>query len=173
MRAIKPNKFEIYLNGSLIHQDANVRDYQAILEQQILKLNYKSFTQIVMLGSAAFTPFMQLYLGARREIIEDILDITIFTSMNKVLKDKITVLEKQIRTLEGAIDVAKQKAELQESYIKTFHIQTNKIKGAYDCSLVDVINQIEDAVNNKTTNFSMLIFLVLVGILIAILARRN
>ena len=70
MRSIKPNKFEIYLNGSLIHQDANVRDYQAILEQQILKLNYKTFTQVVVLGSSSFTPFMQLVTIERRNIIE-------------------------------------------------------------------------------------------------------
>ena len=114
-----PKVVEIEVNGIKLDKDANIRDFQKYLEENILKLNYKSFTQIVMLGSASFTPFMQLYLGARREIIEDILDITIFTSMNKVLKDKITVLENQIRTLEGAIDVAKQKAELQESYIKT------------------------------------------------------
>ena len=78
MRAIKPNKFEIYLNGSLIHQDSNVRDYQALLEQQILKLNYKSFTQVVVLGNSSFIPFMQLNTYERRGIIEDILDIQIF-----------------------------------------------------------------------------------------------
>ena len=114
-----PKIFEIEINGVKLDKDANIRDFQKYLEENILKLNYKSFTQIVMLGSASFTPFMQLHLGARREIIEDILDITIFTSMNKVLKNKITMLENQIRILEGEVDVAKQKANLQESYIKT------------------------------------------------------
>ena len=114
-----PKIFEIEINGEKLDKDANIRDFQKYLEENILKLNYKSFTQIVMLGSASFTPFMQLHLGARREIIEDILDITIFTSMNKVLKNKITMLENQIRILEGEVDVAKQKANLQESYIKT------------------------------------------------------
>ena len=91
-RCIKPNKFEIYLNGSMIHQDANVRDYQAILEQQILKLNYKTFTQVVVLGSSSFTPFMQLNTIERRNIIEDILDIQIFTVMNDILKQRYTAL---------------------------------------------------------------------------------
>ena len=87
LRGELPKIFEIEINGEKLDKDANIRDFQKYLEENILKLNYKSFTQIVMLGSASFTPFMQLHLGARREIIEDILDITIFTSMNKVLKD--------------------------------------------------------------------------------------
>ena len=81
VRGIKPNKFEIYCNGKMVNQDANARDYQAILEQQILKLNYKSFTQVVVLGSSTFTPFMQLNTPERRAIIEDILDIQIFSVM--------------------------------------------------------------------------------------------
>jgi len=89
-RGIKPNFFEISLNGTLINQDAAVRDYQAYLEQNILKLNYKSFTQIVILGSATYVPFMELSTGQRREIIEDLLDIQVFSTMNTLLKDKIS-----------------------------------------------------------------------------------
>ena len=85
IRGIKPAIFEIWVDGNLINQDAASRDYQKYLEENILKLNYKSFTQIVILGSASFTPFMQLPAAARREVIEDILDIKIFTSMNQVL----------------------------------------------------------------------------------------
>ncbi len=118
-RGLQPRIFEIEINGEKLDKNANIRDFQKYLEENILKLNYKSFTQIVMLGSASFTPFMQLHLGARREIIEDILDISIFTSMNSVLKTKLVQLENEKRIIEGEIDVAKQKATLQEQYIKT------------------------------------------------------
>ena len=87
IRGIKPNTFEIYLNDELLNQDAATRDYQKVLEQQILKLNYKTFTQVVILGSASFVPFMQLPSGQRRDVIEDILDIRIFSTMNQLLKD--------------------------------------------------------------------------------------
>ena len=118
-RGLQPRVFDIEINGDKVDKNANIRDFQKYLEENILKLNYKSFTQIVMLGSASFTPFMQLHLGARREIIEDILDISIFTSMNKVLKDKYTELETKLRVITGEIDVAKQKASIQEQYIQT------------------------------------------------------
>ena len=118
-RGLQPRIFDITINGDMLDKNANIRDFQKYLEENILKLNYKSFTQIVMLGSASFTPFMQLHLGARREIIEDILDISIFTSMNAVLKGKVTQLENDKRIIEGEIDVAKQKCNLQETYIKT------------------------------------------------------
>ena len=87
-RGIKPNFFEIAVNDVLIDQDAAVRDYQTYLEQNILKLNYKSFTQIVILGSATYVPFMELPAHGRREIIEDLLDIQIFSTMNTLLKEK-------------------------------------------------------------------------------------
>ena len=90
VRGIKPGLFEIYADGELLNQDAAARDYQKYLEESILKLNYKSFTQIVILGSASFTPFMQLPSGTRREIIEDLLDIQIFTTMNVVLRDSMS-----------------------------------------------------------------------------------
>jgi len=86
VRGIKPNVFEIYQNGELLNQDAAARDYQEILEKTILKLNYKSFTQIVILGSASFTPFMQLSASDRLAIIEDLLDIEIFSTINSLVK---------------------------------------------------------------------------------------
>ena len=86
IRGIKPNKFEIYQNNKLMNLEANVRDYQKILEQQILKLNYRSFTQVVILGSSTFVPFMQLRARHRREVVEEILDIQIFSTMNVLLK---------------------------------------------------------------------------------------
>ena len=118
MRAIKPNKFEIYLNGNLIHQDANVRDYQAILEQQILKLNYKSFTQVVVLGSSSFTPFMQLVTIDRRRIIEDILDIQIFTVMNDILKQRYTALRHELNEIKTNLKIGEGKIKSQEETMK-------------------------------------------------------
>ena len=126
IRASKPNKFEILVNGTLVNQDAAVRDYQKYLEESILKLNYKSFTQIVILGSASFTPFMQLSLGIRREIIEDILDIQIFTVMNTLLKDKITENKNLIADLETKLEVEKQKIKIQQDYVRTLEADKTK-----------------------------------------------
>jgi len=117
IRGMKPGIFEIYQDGQLLSQDAASKDYQNYFEDKILKLNYKSFTQIVILGSASFTPFMQLSLGNRREIIEDILDIQIFTTMNQILKNKMSELKEQIRTLDSEIEIGKQKVKLQQQYI--------------------------------------------------------
>ena len=94
-RGIKPNLFEIEVDGALINQDAKVRDYQEHLEKNILKLNYKSFTQIVVLGSSSFVPFMQLKSNDRRIIIEDLLDIQIFSTMNFILKSKVSNLKEE------------------------------------------------------------------------------
>ena len=118
MRSIKPNKFEIYLNGSLIHQDANVRDYKAILEQQILKLNYKTFTQVVVLGSSSFTPFMQLVTIERRNIIEDILDIQIFSVMNDVLKSRYAALRHELNEIKTNLKIGESKIQSQEATMK-------------------------------------------------------
>lgn len=126
IRGMKPGIFEIYSQGELLNQDAAAKDYQKYLEDGILKLNYKSFTQIVILGSASFTPFMQLPLGHRREIIEDILDIQIFTVMNSVLKQKITDNKSKITDIETKIEIGKNKVKLQQSYIKTLEEDKQK-----------------------------------------------
>ena len=118
VRGMKPTRFEIYRNDDLFNQDAAARDYQKFLEQQILKLNYKSFTQIVVLGSASFTPFMQLSGNARREIIEDLLDIKVFSTMNEVLKDKVSDSKIKINNFENDLELVKSKAEVQKNYIK-------------------------------------------------------
>ena len=117
VRGIKPNRFEIYLNDELLNQDANARDYQQYLETHVLKLNYKSFTQIVVLGSASFTPFMQLSTNHRKEIIEDLLDIRIFSNMNEVLKEKLVDAKSRITTSNNIIELAKGKAKIQKDYI--------------------------------------------------------
>ena len=126
VRGMKPGIFEIYCNDLLLNQDAAARDYQKYLEESILKLNYKSFTQIVILGSASFTPFMQLALGSRREIIEDILDIQIFTVMNAVLKDKTTDIKARITEIENDITLGKNKVKLHQQYIATLENDKQK-----------------------------------------------
>ena len=126
IRGIKPNVFEIQVGGEVINQDAAARDYQKYLEESVLKLNYKSFTQIVILGSASFTPFMQLPPGTRREIIEDILDIQIFTTMNTVLRDKMTELKDNIQDADSKLEVLKQKATIQKEYVDTLEANREK-----------------------------------------------
>ena len=117
-RGIKPNKFEILQEGKLIDQLANNRDYQDYLEKVILKLNYKSLTQIVVLGNSSFEPLMQLKQSDRRTIVEDLLDIQIFSSMNGILKSKNSELKNDMGTLEIEKSLYKQKIEVQEDYIK-------------------------------------------------------
>jgi len=119
IRGIKPNVFEIWLNGEMVNQDAAAKDYQKVLEQQILKLNFKTFTQVVILGSASFVPFMQLTSAQRREVIEDILDIRIFSTMNQLLKEKSNETKETIKRIESEITMAKSKVEGQTLLIKT------------------------------------------------------
>jgi len=124
IRGIKPNKFEIYQNGKMMNQEANVRDYQRILEQQILKLNYRSFTQVVILGSSTFVPFMQLKATHRREVVEEILDIKIFSVMNLLARQQLKSLSDEIREVDYEYDITSEKIELQENFIED--IKKNK-----------------------------------------------
>ena len=117
-RGIKPNIFEIYINGKMLDQDSKIRDSQIYLEENILKLNYKSFTQTVILGSATFVPFMQLSANDRRDIIEDILDIKIFSSMNDILKGKASILKDSLFTNEKNRELQDYKIELQDRTIE-------------------------------------------------------
>jgi len=119
VRGIKPNIFEIYQNNQLLQQDAALKDYQLLLEQQILKLNYKTFTQVVILGSASFVPFMQLSPHIRREVIEDILDIRIFSVMNQLLKERSLKTKDELNRIEKELAVAKSKVESQQQILKT------------------------------------------------------
>ena len=118
VRSLKPAKFEIWIDGELQDQDASAVDQQKKLEQNILKLNFKSFTQIVILGSSTFVPFMQLPTAHRREVIEDLLDIKIFSSMNVLIKDKIRSLREETRTLELKRDSLKDKLKMQREFIE-------------------------------------------------------
>ena len=118
VRGIKPNVFEIYVDGVMINQNANAKDYQKHLEQQILKFNYRSFTQVVILGSSTFVPFMQLRSQARREVVEDNLDIKIFSLMNLVLKTKVREVNTNLTDTKYSHDLTQNKIELQEKYIE-------------------------------------------------------
>jgi len=118
VRGLKPAKFEIWIDGDLQDQDASANDQQKKLEQSILKLNFKSFTQIVILGSSTFVPFMQLPSAHRREVIEDLLDIKIFSSMNVLIKDKIRTIKEETKTLELKKDSLKEKIKMQKEFIE-------------------------------------------------------
>ena len=133
-RGIKPNVFDIEVNGNLLHKEADDRSNQKILEENILKVNYKSFTQIVILGSSTFVPFMQLTTANRREVIEDLLDIRIFSAMNGLIKDKIRTQKEQIKSLDVKRKNVKEKIDMQRSFIEELEnrgkqsIDENKIK---------------------------------------------
>jgi len=117
IRCLKPNKFEIYVDGQLLDQTASVRDYQEYLEKSILKLNFTSFTQIVILGSSTFVPFMQLPANQRREIIEDLLDIKIFTAMNILLKEKVQSNKENILEIKYKIDLEEERLNVHQQHI--------------------------------------------------------
>jgi len=118
VRTIKPNTFEIYQNGNMINQSSAARDYQKFLEQNILKLNHKSFHQIVVLGSSSFIPFMQLPGGHRRDVIEDLLDINIFSKMNTILKERSARIKEELKDVNYNLDLMKEKITLQRKYIR-------------------------------------------------------
>ena len=122
-RGIKPNVFDIEVNGNPLHKQADDRTNQKILEDNILKVNYKSFTQIVILGSSAFVPFMQLSGSNRREVIEDLLDIRIFSAMNNLIKDNIRTRKEKIKSLDLKKDNLKDKMSMQKNFIKELEEQ--------------------------------------------------
>jgi DNA repair exonuclease SbcCD ATPase subunit len=147
VRGIKPGIFEIHCNGQLVNQDSAAKDYQKLLEQQILKLNYKTFTQVVILGSASFVPFMQLPAWQRREVIEDILDISIFSTMNGLLKEKISATKDQLTEIENKITVARSSVDSQKKLIGTM---VNSKKEQVDQIRKQITdNEVEIEANNK------------------------
>ena len=124
-RGIKPNVFDIEVDGVALHKEADDRSNQRILEENILKVNYKSFTQIVILGSSTFVPFMQLNSANRREVIEDLLDIRIFSAMNNLLKDKMRNLKEQIKSLALKKENFKDKVKMQKDFIEELESRGN------------------------------------------------
>jgi DNA repair exonuclease SbcCD ATPase subunit len=134
VRGIKPNIFEIYKNDLMFNQDSANRDYQEFLEKTILKLNHRSFSQVVVLGSSTYVPFMQLPASQRREVIEDLLDIQIFTSMNNMLKEKVAVNKTEVADAKYAADLCSEKITMEQKYLasvrkdKDSRIEANKLK---------------------------------------------
>jgi len=118
VRGIKPNKFEIWVNGNMVNQDSHAKEYQSMLEKNIIKLNHKSFHQIVVLGSSSFVPFMQLSSSARREVIEDLLDINMFSKMNSLLKQKMSILKDEITENSHQLNVVDTKINAQKRYLR-------------------------------------------------------
>lgn len=147
IRGIKPNVFEIWCNGVMLNQDAAAKDYQKALEQQILRLNYKTFTQVVILGSASFVPFMQLPTAQRREVIEDILDIKIFSTMNQLLKEKAQATKDEIIRIEDAITLAREKVHAQKKLIETIQSaktdNIEKLDGKIQQALAEIATEQE------------------------------
>ena len=125
-RGIKPNIFKIYRDGKELDQNASAIDQQKWLEQNVLKMNYKSFTQIVILGSSSFVPFMQLPTNSRREVVEDLLDIKIFSSMNEIVKSRMRLIKDEVRTLELKKESLKDKVDMQKNFIQQIENQSKE-----------------------------------------------
>jgi len=144
VRGIKPNIFEIWQNGKQINQDSNARDFQKFLEQNILKLNHKSFHQIVVLGSSSFIPFMQLNNNHRREVIEDLLDIGVFSKMNVVLKEWNGKLRESIKDTDYQLELTKDKVNVQKKYIKELEGMNNELITKKQNEIVGYQEQIKE-----------------------------
>jgi len=143
IRGIKPNIFEVHRNGKLLNQESHSRDYQKIIEQNILKLNHKSFHQVVVLGSSNFIPFMQLPSYQRRNVIEDLLDIGIFTKMNSVLKEKIVALRHKMNDTENDLNILKETIKLQTSHIDELKKIDSSQEKRREKEIIDINEEID------------------------------
>ena len=143
IRGLKPHILEIYVNGQLIDQDGKLKDYQSILEKRILQVNFKSFTQIIILGSSTFQPFMQLNPAQRRDVIEDLLDIQIFSRMNEILKFQIADVKQNITTVTNSIKFNEEKKELLKSYIKRNRDATDEKIEKLKITIMESLDMIE------------------------------
>jgi DNA repair exonuclease SbcCD ATPase subunit len=144
IRGVKPNIFEIWKNDVMINQSSHAKEYQKILEQNILKLTHKSFHQVVVLGSSSFIPFMQLPAYIRRNVIEDLLDINIFSKMNSILKERTSRLREQLKDLSYKLDISTNKIETQKKYINDIQILTDENKQQYENKIESNLNKIKD-----------------------------
>lgn len=155
IRGIKPAKFEVYQNDLMLNQDASTVDQQKHFEQTILKMNYKSFTQIVVLGSSTFVPFMRLPLASRREIIEDILDIQIFSTMNVNLKEKTKVISDELKDHEYKLSLIKEKIDMQKKFMldieKKNKEDIQEKENRKDTLLYEALNYETEILNNDQT----------------------
>jgi len=151
IRGIKPNVFEIWKNGDMINQSSHSKEYQKILEQNILKLNHKSFHQIVVLGSSSFVPFMQLPAQHRRDVIEDLLDINVFSKMNNLLKEKTTSLKDKMKELTFKLDVESNKITTQKKYINDLRALNRTAKDKKDAQAAKLKTELNNLVEENST----------------------
>ena len=156
VRGIKPNVFEIWRGETMLNQDSHAKEYQKILEQNILKLNHKSFHQIVVLGSSSFIPFMQLSAQNRRDVIEDLLDINVFSKMNGLLKEKTALLKDQIKDVTHSIEVNKTKTDAQSKYIRDVKA-INKEAKEEKLKLINEYRTEMETLQSKNTELSTIV----------------
>ena len=149
-RGIKPNVFDIVVNGTELHREADDRAMQRVLEDNILKVNYKSFTQIVILGSSTFVPFMQLTSANRREVIEDLLDIRIFSLMNNILKDKIRTQKEQVKSLDLKKDTLKDKMKMQQNFIDELENRGKQNIDGNNTKITNLMNEVDEYIKENT-----------------------
>ena len=149
-RGIKPNVFDIVVNGTELHREADDRAMQRVLEDNILKVNYKSFTQIVILGSSTFVPFMQLTSANRREVIEDLLDIRIFSLMNNILKDKIRTQKEQVKSLDLKKDTLKDKMKMQQNFIDELENRGKQNIDGNNNKITNLMNEVDEYIKENT-----------------------
>ena len=154
IRGIKPTMFEIWKNGTMINQSSHSKEYQKILEQNILKLNHKSFHQVVVLGSSSFIPFMQLSAWVRREVIEDLLDINVFSKMNILLREKTNTLKQRLKTVEHEQEIVKTKIDTQIKYIRDITALTEENKKEYE-SRIHASQNLVDELQNENSELSL------------------
>ncbi len=154
VRGIKPNVFEIWANDNMINQNSHAKEYQQILERNILKLTHKSFHQIVVLGSSSFVPFMQLGSGARREVIEDLLDINMFSKMNALLKEKMSILKEDIKDNSHKIEVVKTKINSQKKYLRDLSALNTAHRKEKESEITVLLAEITELQDFNTNNMS-------------------
>jgi len=144
IRGIKPKKFEIYKNDELLDQDAKSRDYQRILEEQILKMSYKSFCQVVILGSSNYVPFMQLSASDRRLVVENLLDIDVFSVMNTLVRARLQMTKEYVKDIDTKIEIAKSKVDEKQKLINTLKKKSSDSVEKYETEIEESENQIKE-----------------------------
>ena len=147
-RGIKPNIFKIYRDGEELNQNSSAIDQQKWLEQNVLKMNFKSFTQIVILGSSSFVPFMQLPTNSRREVVEDLLDIKIFSSMNDIVKGRLRLVKDEIKTLELKKDNLKDKVDMQKNFIEQIENKSQEDIAIKEKNIGYILNEENNLMNH-------------------------
>lgn len=151
VRGMKPNIFEVYCNDTLLNQSAEMKDYQEVLEKNILKINYKSFCQVVILGSASFVPFMQLPAAQRRAIIEDLLDLQVFTTMNTLLKDKVQENSNQLQLNDNERKIVDAKIKMVKEHLKELQTKNEQFVREKKQAVKDVEAKIKETSDSRSS----------------------